>query len=289
MKSYSSYLLLSPYSFESTSLSHAFSNLRNQIDLTYLNESYIDYTQANANSGIINNFSTYPNLTKTDVLNAHLIGGPNNISIGFHAMEFILWGEDLSVSGPGSRPSQDLTSGINADRRRVYLLAVKEQLKSNFTQILDESTFEKELLKLDATKFKDLLFVSLIKHIDYLSHNLIIDAVDIQNESYELDKFSDKTTLHLLKMIDAISLYLDGRSLFAGTGDYYLIDFINEIDTEIGKEILEKLSTASNLLKSVTVPFDQAILDLNQRETLKSVSVNLNRVSELLQNFQTKI
>ena len=34
-------------------------------------------------------------------------GGETNISTGWHAIEFLLWGQDLDDDGPGDRPASD--------------------------------------------------------------------------------------------------------------------------------------------------------------------------------------
>jgi putative iron-regulated protein len=50
-------------------------------------------------------------------------GGEENIATGWHAIEFLLWGQDTSDAGPGNRSFEDFVDGRtpNADRRRQYL------------------------------------------------------------------------------------------------------------------------------------------------------------------------
>lgn len=54
-----------------------------------------------------------------------------NVAIGYHAVEFLLWGQDLNGTGPGAgnRPATDYVQGAgcthgNCDRRADYLRAV---------------------------------------------------------------------------------------------------------------------------------------------------------------------
>ena len=49
-----------------------------------------------------------------------------NVTIGYHAIEFLLWGQDLHGTGPGAgeRPFTDYTSADHADRRAQYLRIV---------------------------------------------------------------------------------------------------------------------------------------------------------------------
>ncbi len=60
----------------------------------------------------------------------HELGGVEaNVATGYHAIEFLLWGQDLSGTGPGAgaRPATDFDmancTGGNCDRRAVYLKA----------------------------------------------------------------------------------------------------------------------------------------------------------------------
>jgi hypothetical protein len=52
--------------------------------------------------------------------------GEENVAAGWHAIEFPLWGQDLSETSPGNRSFEDYVDGkrSNADRRRQYLKVV---------------------------------------------------------------------------------------------------------------------------------------------------------------------
>lgn len=62
-----------------------------------------------------------------------------NVGTGYHAIEFLLWGQDLNGTGPGAGNRQatdyDLKSctGGNCDRRRAYLKAVTSLLVDDLT------------------------------------------------------------------------------------------------------------------------------------------------------------
>ncbi len=57
-----------------------------------------------------------------------------NVSIGYHAVEFLLWGQDLNGTGPGAgnRPATDFDiancTGGNCERRRAYLTVATQLL-----------------------------------------------------------------------------------------------------------------------------------------------------------------
>lgn len=93
-----------------------------------LDESYIDRVVGKPASGIVNNPKVKINKAALAKLNER--GGEENIAAGWHAIEFLLWGQDLSDTGPGDRSFEDYVNGKapNADRRRAYLTTATELL-----------------------------------------------------------------------------------------------------------------------------------------------------------------
>ena len=69
-------------------------------------------------------------------------GSEANVATGYHAIEFLLWGQDLNGTnaGPGARPASDYLEGAGAtgghnDRRRAYLKAVTDLLVSDLEEM----------------------------------------------------------------------------------------------------------------------------------------------------------
>jgi putative iron-regulated protein len=64
-----------------------------------------------------------------------------NVGTGYHAIEFLLWGQDLNGTGPGAgaRPATDFDlkacTGGNCDRRRQYLKAATELLIDDLSEM----------------------------------------------------------------------------------------------------------------------------------------------------------
>ena len=74
-----------------------------------------------------------------------LAGSEANVATGYHAIEFLLWGQDLNGTGPGAgqRPYTDYLEGDgctggNCDRRRTYLKVVTGLLVSDLQAMVDE-------------------------------------------------------------------------------------------------------------------------------------------------------
>ena len=67
-----------------------------------------------------------------------------NVATGYHAIEFLLWGQDLNGTGPGAgrRPASDFDpancSWGNCDRRAAYLKAATELLNDDLAWMVDQ-------------------------------------------------------------------------------------------------------------------------------------------------------
>ncbi|MBC3951335.1 imelysin family protein [Pseudomonas folii] len=71
-------------------------------------------------------------------------GSEANVATGYHAIEFLLWGQDLhgNEAGAGERPASDYIEGAGGtgghnDRRRAYLTAVTDLLVSDLEEMVN--------------------------------------------------------------------------------------------------------------------------------------------------------
>ena len=127
-----------------------------------LDEGLIDYVDASYGgssdendlylANVINSRSININGTMIDVSNItpDLIGNTlheaeeveSNVASGYHAIEFLLWGQDLNGTGPGAgaRPASDYDvnncSNGNCARRGEYLLAASTLLQTDLEDIV---------------------------------------------------------------------------------------------------------------------------------------------------------
>ncbi|MEX5567933.1 imelysin family protein [Pseudomonas syringae] len=82
-------------------------------------------------------------ITSEKLASLNELGGSEaNVATGYHAIEFLLWGQDLNGTGPGAgaRPASDYLQGAGAtgghnDRRRAYLKAVTDLLVSDLEEM----------------------------------------------------------------------------------------------------------------------------------------------------------
>jgi hypothetical protein len=84
-----------------------------------LDENFVDYTTDEPEAGIINEKKAdasfeVPEITKEVVAEENEKGGEKNLSAGWHAIDFLLWGQDFNAAGPGDRPYTDFVDGGTA-------------------------------------------------------------------------------------------------------------------------------------------------------------------------------
>jgi len=108
-----------------------------------LDEGYIDYVKdANdyagpGDGGII---ASGEEITADNLEALNEANGDKNISTGWNAIEFLLWGQDEtapSLNQAGNRPFTDYTTLVNADRRKEYLNVVTQMLVDDLEKLVD--------------------------------------------------------------------------------------------------------------------------------------------------------
>ncbi len=132
-----------------------------QVNAWPLDEGLIDYVDANYEPALGNPAATaniianpqirigedkvsITEITPEALASLNELGGSEaNVATGYHAIEFLLWGQDLNGTGPGAgnRPASDYLQGPGAtgghnDRRRAYLGAVTQLLVSDLESMV---------------------------------------------------------------------------------------------------------------------------------------------------------
>lgn len=233
-----------------------------------LDEIYIDGVDG-ADGGIIGDEKDYPEITSKLIGELNLKDGEKNISCGWHAIEFLLWGQDKSATGPGDRPFTDYTTAPHASRRGQYLLACTDLLVSNLTDVRDQ--WKPDKLGNYRNIFEEGYEASVERILTgaiFLSGNELAGerlqvAWDTQDQEEEHSCFSDTT--HQDTIFDAVGLqnvyrgsYLkrDGTPV-TGPG---LRDLAELAKPDLVPLLDAKVDATVENAKKIPVPFDQAIL-----------------------------
>ncbi|MBL8739598.1 MAG: hypothetical protein JNK04_00845, partial [Myxococcales bacterium] len=124
------YLQSEVYRFYNGPIDNEETGVEGQLNGWPLDESYIDYTVDAPTAGIINDPVGFPEITKQVIAEANEAVDEKSLSAGYHAVEFLLWGQDLNEqpTDAGLRSFTDYTTAPNADRRGDYLKAVTEKI-----------------------------------------------------------------------------------------------------------------------------------------------------------------
>ncbi|HEY8280671.1 MAG TPA: imelysin family protein [Bdellovibrionota bacterium] len=227
-----------------------------------LDEAYIDYVVGAGNSGLINDLTHYPSITKEVLRDLNEKGGEKNISVGYHAIEFLLWGQDLSSTGPGNRLFTDYVvgKGKNADRRREYLRLATQMLVEDLSQVAAqwdmsrESSYANTFVKEEQTESLRKMLTGIYRMAgEELSQERMFVAYDTQSQEDEHSCFSDTTHLDLRYNFQGIVNVLEG---VRGPG---MIALVREKDAALADSLAAKMGEANKRISSIPGPFDNAI------------------------------
>ncbi|MFX4232035.1 imelysin family protein [Aliarcobacter butzleri] len=284
-----------PIDAEEGWIADAYGALEGQINAWPLDENMIDYTvdaEGKLTSGnIIDTVGKFNpggedskevDVTKITVdaltdLNEN--GGEANVSTGYHAIEFLLWGQDQDYAnfmddnvtkGPmtaGQRPLTDFTTDKNSQRRLAYLKASSEKLVKDLETVTsawkkevkgNQGLYQAALLGKLKGKDKD-------KNIDQkealkqiiagmgvfikseLANERIAVAVLTPSEEDEHSCFSDNTHRDLVKNYEGFKNVLTATY----NGKKYGKSLFDAVDKETKERIEKLMSSIEEKIESV--------------------------------------
>ena len=235
-----------------------------------IDESFIDYTVDNPHSGLINNPTDFPEITSRLLRLMNEKDGETNISTGWHAIEFLLWGQDLYADGPGRREWTDFTTAPNADRRMKYLVACTELLRSHLVAVADQwsmSNYDNHtgdfFLKRPTTLIKQVMTgVTSLAGRELAAERMSV-ALRSKSQEDEHSCFSDTTHFDLVANMEGLEAVLFGSykavygPLIEGKG---LVSVIADADEAAAAKVKEKFLVAKDEVAAIKGPFDQVII-----------------------------
>ena len=269
--------------------------LEGQINAWPLDENMIDYTidaEGKKTSGnIIDTIGSFnpggeeskevdvTKITVEAITDLNENGGDANVASGYHAIEFLLWGQDQDYSNflkdgithgaltPGLRPLKDFTTDKNASRRLAYLKAASEKLVADLEVIT--SAWEKDIdgskglyqaaLKGQLTgdnASKNIESADALKQIiagmgvfvkSELANERIAVAVLTPSEEDEHSCFSDNTHR------DIVNNYLGFKNILTATykGKKYGTSLLDAVDAETKTRIQELMKSIEEKINNI--------------------------------------
>jgi putative iron-regulated protein len=231
-----------------------------------LDEAYIDSVEGDPAAGIVNDPETYPTIDAELVTSLNEQGGETNISTGWHAIEFLLWGQDLSADGPGARPVTDYTTAENADRRATYLTVVSDLLIEHLTGLVeawapDADNYRAEFTALDPTEALTMIITGIgeLTRGELAGERMYV-AYSERSQEDEHSCFSDNTTNDLIANARGIEMVLTGAYPGADEGPG-LLDLFAAADEATATALQQALAASLTALEAIPAPFDQHLAD----------------------------
>lgn len=250
-----------------------------QINAWPLDEAYIDYVEGDPITGIINNPEKYPTINKEVLAALNEQGGEKNISAGFHAIEFLLWGQDMSPDSAGKRPPTDFVKDAapNAERRAAYLRAASELLVDSLTRIANawkpdqRGNYRQTFLALppDDALQKVLTGIGVLSRSE-LAGERIFTPYDNQDQEDEHSCFSDNTHRDIYNNALGIANVYLGRykrldgTVVSGTAIHDLLKAADPALADKTLALIEKMLANAEKINGMA-PFDQAIINPETR------------------------
>ncbi len=271
-----------------------------------LDENFIDYvvdetTGKPVYGGVINNPADFPELTADLLIKENEVHGEADVKIGYHAIEFLLWGQDLYDESPGKRPYTDYLTGAgatapNGERRKAYLRIVTDLLVDHLTEVRDAwepgSTYRSAFAKKENIESS---LTSILSGLGKLSKGELAGermtvALENKDQEDEHSCFSDNTRYDIIyNQLGIQNVYrgsykrTDGSEI-SGPG---FADLVALKDKALSQSIDDHINKTLAATEAIPAPFDQAII--HQPEKIQAAIRELRAQSDEIQNIAQAI
>lgn len=233
-----------------------------------MDESFVDYVKGKPNSGLINDRRFL--ITKANIARYNERGGEENICAGWHAIEFLLWGQDFNPDGPGNRPADDYVDGKtpNADRRRQYLAVVTELLIDDLRYLVGAwapgvRNYRERFERGDLESLRRMIVGLGSLSRGELAGERMEVALNTQDQEDEQSCFSDNTHRDIVN--DALGIenvwlgrYLrrDGSTLQGAS----LRALVAASDAALAERVTARIAASVAAARAIQPPFDREIV-----------------------------
>ncbi|KQZ93839.1 peptidase [Mesorhizobium sp. Root157] len=188
-----------------------------------------------------------------------------NVATGYHAIEFLLWGQDLNGTGPGAgnRPYTDFDAanctGGNCDRRAEYLKSASDLLVADLEEMVgnwkEDGAARKALEGGDAKAGLSTILTGMgsLSYGEVAGERMKLGLL-LHDPEEEHDCFSDNT--HISHLYDAVGIrdaYLGSYKRVDGSvvEGPSLADLVKEVDAALDAELSGKLDVTVAKMEAI--------------------------------------
>ncbi|MDX8444205.1 imelysin family protein [Mesorhizobium captivum] len=209
-----------------------------------------------------------------------------NVATGYHAIEFLLWGQDLHGTGPGAgeRPYTDYDlkncTGGNCDRRAEYLKSASDLLVSDLQEMVndwkEDGAARKNLVDGETNAGISTIFTGMgsLSYGELAGERMKLGLL-LHDPEEEHDCFSDNTyNSHLYDAVGIRAAYHASYTRLDGTvvSGPSVSDMVKAADPAIGKELSDKLDVTVAKMEAIKAralageAYDQQIAEGNAED-----------------------
>ncbi len=228
-----------------------------------LDEAYIDYVDGDPNAGVINKPGEFPVIDAALLVSLNEEGGEENVSTGWHAIEFLLWGQDLNADGPGYRPVEDYTVNDNAGRRGTYLAVASDLLVTHLQQMADAwapgaDNYRSRFVAKNSNEALNNIFTGIgeMSRGELAGERMTV-AYEQRSQEYEQSSFSDNTTADIIaNALGVQRVYLGHYGDVSGPG---VMDLVAAKDPFLADSLADEINRSVVLARAIPAPFDRLL------------------------------
>ena len=187
-----------------------------------------------------------------------------NVATGYHAIEFLLWGQDLNGTGmgEGARQATDYSitncSGGNCERRAEYLKAASNLLLFDLEEMVDNWK-DSGAARISLMQNEQAGLVAILTGMGSLSYGELAGermklGLLLNDPEEEHDCFADNThNSHYFDQIGIRNVYSGHYKRFDGTVVMgpSIGDLVEEVDADLHAELTSKLNETVNAMAAM--------------------------------------
>jgi putative iron-regulated protein len=226
-----------------------------------VNEAYIDSVQGDPSAGLIN-AADVP-ITRATLIERNARDDEADVTTGFHAIEFLLWGQDTSANGPGNRSARDFAGERAGARRREYLKVATDLLVENLTTVAeawrpDADNYRAQFLQLDPRDSIAKILTGLATLSGFeLGFERLATALDSGSQEDETSCFSDTTDADIRADAQSVAdVYFGRYGDYRGTG---LDTLLAAVNPQMNAVLKSQINRSVTLAGEIPHPFDRVL------------------------------
>jgi putative iron-regulated protein len=212
--------------------------------------------------------------------------------LGWHAIEFLLWGQDLSATGPGDRPVSDFVAGQgNNDRRRTYLKLVTDRMIADIQRVADAwapgvaDNYAATFLALSPQEALGRILngVAVLAGSEMMSERMAV-GLDSGDQEDEHSCFSDTT--HQDFVFDAKGIENIWTGKYTGSEGPGIRALIEKVDGGLATEIDGLIADTNAKLAALGDPWDQVLAAPADSQARKDAEAAVKSLGALGEGFR---